>query len=404
MQAITANPRQNLSEAAVLALLTDTPTVEIRGGIEHYDSTLNFVADLSGKLQAGSSVSSDATAQIHRSCSLVLDADTPFNYLSDYIKPYLVMTDTLTGFTARFNLGVYSLTSPTPDLTLDPGTCTYTGYDLLSVLNQPIGDSYEIAAGAEPVAAVIALVTSAFPPGFNLAFSSEPSGTTTPAVLSWPFDGQSSATYLDVANAVLSMIGYHGLWVDQDGVFQIHPYKNPVAPTTAAEWIFDLSTAEGSVVSDSRSVFKDVFNTPNTWVYVMSNLTAAPVEGVTQFSYTDNVTPVTSVPARGRVVRKTAVVDALDYDTLRVVAAQDIENDLRPIETFAISTFPLPLFWHRDIVDYIDPALASLIPYDPSTRRALVVSWQLALDVSGGDMALTLATVSSAVTGAAGTT
>jgi hypothetical protein len=403
MQKITGNPRQGLDPNRVLNLLTRSASVEYRGGVEQFDKNLDFVADLSGYLQQGSSVTSDCTAKIHRSCTLILDSDTPFNYLSDYIKPYVVMTDTVTGFTARFNLGVYTLTSPTPDLTLTPGTSNYTGYDLLAVLNQPIGNSYEIPAGTDPLAQVQSLVSAAFPDGASLYFQYTPAVVTTPDVYSWPFDGSNSYTYLDIINSLLILSGYGPLWVDPDGVFQMHPYTSSSETNQAVEWRFDLSATTGSVVADSRSVYQDVFDTPNSWVYVMSNLDAPPVEGTTQFSFVDVTTPVTSVPARGRVVRKTSTVDALDYPALVAAATQDIEADLLPAETFAISTYPLPLFWHRDIASYNDPVLGTIPPLDASTRRTMVVSWMLPLDANNGDMQLTLATTSSAAT-RAGTT
>lgn len=399
MQPILDGPRLGLVASQVLDLLTKSSSVKIESGLEVYDNSLIFQRDISGSLQNGSSITSDATAQIHRSCTLVLDADADFNYLSDFVKPYMTLTDTVSGYSARFNLGIYSLVSPAPDLSLAPGQSTYTGYDLLQVLNQPIGNTYEVAAGQNPVTKAQTLITSIFPAA---TFVSVPTTLTTGTVYSWPLDGSNSFTYLSVVNDLLRLIGYAPLWVDWDGNFRMAPYVDVNNADNGTEWAFDLSTAKGSIVNEARSIYQDVFDVPNQWVFVMNNLDAAPVEGTTQFTFTDVYSPVTSVGARGRTIRKVIFVDAVDYASLVVAAALFIEADLHPTEAFAISLFPLPLFWHRDTASYIDPVLGTIGPLFEDERRVMVQSWSLPLDVVSGDMGMTLISTSSAVTAATG--
>lgn len=413
MQPATAAPRSGLSPSAVLSLVANSPSVQLKAGVERYDASLSLVGDLSDNLQPGSSVSSDCLATIHRSCTLVLDADAPFDYLSDYLKPYVVMTDNATGFTARFNLGVYTMTSPTPDLTLAPGRSAYTGYDLLQILNQPLTDTFFIPVGSDPVAVAKALILAACPHAAVSAVAY--TGTLTPVVYVWPIIqsgwyeipgwtatvGQpGQETYLSVVNDLLALAGYLGVWVDWDGVFQLGPYTDPNAAGVAPEWTFDLSTPAGSVVSESRSALLDVFNTPNTWVYIMNNQTVVPVEGSTQFTFVDNFSAGTSVAARGRVIKKVVFVDAVDYPTLVTLAVQGIEADLFGSESFAISAWPIPLFWHRDLVQYIDPVLATLGPLYNGVRRVMVQNWTLPLDTGSGDMPLTLLSTTSATSAA----
>lgn len=399
MQPLTGNPRVALTPAQVYYLVTAAPSVEMRAGAERYDSLLRFVQDISGSLQPGATVQSDTYATIHRSCSLVLDANAPFNYLSDYVKPYVVMTDNLTGVSARFNMGMYTLASPTPDLTLAPGSSAYTGYDLLQTLNQPIGDTYEIPVGTNPVTAAAALIAKALP---GATVQSDSTSKVTTTVQSWPLDSSNQFTYLAVVNDLLGLVGYLGVWADWDGVFQLRKYTDPSGSTTPVEWTFDVTPGSTTgAVSESRSVAQDLYGVPNTWVYVMNNLTAAPVEGVTQKTFIDSVSLGTSTVARGRTVKKVVFVDALDYPSLLVAAASGIAGDLSAAETFAISSYPVPLFWHRDIVTYVDPALAGVAPAFYGTRRTIVRNWSMPLDLSGGDLSLTLSTLSPATTAVA---
>jgi hypothetical protein len=395
LQPVLDGPRVGLVASQVVDLLTRSSSVNIESGLEVYDNDLNLKGDLAGNLQNGSSVQSNATALIHRSCTLVLDADAPFNYLSDFVKPYMVITDATTLYSVRFNLGVYSLVSPSPDLTLAPGQASYTGYDLLQILNQPLGDAYEIAVGSNPVTKATTLISSIFPAA---NFITTTNAVTTTQVYTWPLDNSHLYTYLDIVNGLMALIGYAPVWVDWDGNFRMHPYVDPNNPNVGTEWSLDLTDADRSITAESRSVYQDVYDVPNQWVYVMNNLTAAPVEGSTKFTFTDIYTPVTSVAARGRIIRKVVSVDAIDFNALLVAAVKGIEEDLHPTEAFAISTFPLPLLWHRDLISYKDPVLGTIGPLFLEERRTMVSAWQLPLDVVSGNMTVTMLSTSVATT------
>ncbi|MDI1290915.1 MAG: hypothetical protein PSX37_13320, partial [bacterium] len=106
MQALTAPPRDALTEAQVLALLT-SDEVTITPGLDLLDSTNMFVADLSVDFDGGS-VSRNNFADVHGTCSLVILRELAWG--KDRVRPFIVLDDG--SVSARFNLGVYVLTTP----------------------------------------------------------------------------------------------------------------------------------------------------------------------------------------------------------------------------------------------------------------------------------------------------
>jgi hypothetical protein len=390
MQGATDSPRGSLTQQQVQYLLATAPSVKIEGGARVLDNNLSESKDLTGFLLPGSFVTSDWNQTIHRTCNLnfSLGAEvTP----GDKVQPFIRITDNDTGIRAEFNLGVYVLTSPSPDLSTDEATGSYTGYDLLQLLNQPISDTYELLSGNDPIAAAAAVIGNVIPWAQTMYTYVTPGVTPiTTATYSWPLDG--STTYLQIVNTLLGLAGYLPVYVDWNGLFRLDPYVNPV--TTPIEWVFDMTSAHNTV-DEEHSSEQDLFGVPNWWRFVMNNLGAAPVEGSTQFTFTDQVSPITGLDSRGYQVNSVNFVDAIDYPSLVTVAARQIERDLFPAETFNIRTFPLPLLWHRDIVQFIDLRLLQLPNTSGSTRSCMVTNWNLPLD--GGDQTVTLQTISPAI-------
>lgn len=388
MQQLLDIPRQSLSPDTVTGLLQSFQNVQVSYGARHLDATLSVIGDLTEFMSEGSSIASDVTASPHRTCTLMLDSTNPVNYGTEFVQPYMVLTNPNTGESATFYLGVYTLSTPAYDNSNLPSVLTVTGWDLLYYMNAVIGDSVQITAGTDPVTAAITLIGEAFP-GANINYVDTTSVLAAP--VTFPFDENDSATdYLTVINTLLATCGYQPLWVDWSGTFQLLPYVTPTS--TDAEWSFDLTDAD-NIVAEQRESEQDLFDVPNYWLFVMTNLTTPPVEGVSQLTYIDaSPTNPGSFVNRGRYLKKILYVTAADFPSLQAFGLSVVAADLRPVETFTVTTSPFPLAWHYDQIAMRDPNLVSIPPTFAQTRRVQSMSWTLPLD-GQSDMEWTWQTV-----------
>lgn len=148
MQPLTAPPREHLTEQQVRDLITGDE-VTVTAGLELLDSRNRFVADISDDL-VGGKVSHEGRATVHGGCSL--DIQRPLAWGRDRVRVYMTLSNA--AVEARFNLGVYVLTTPQDKRGEVPSTFTVQGYDLLQPLQDPIGDTYVVMpeAGADLIA------------------------------------------------------------------------------------------------------------------------------------------------------------------------------------------------------------------------------------------------------------
>lgn len=391
MQPLTDGPRKGLAEKAIRALLQSHSTIAITYGADALDENFAQVADISAYVSGGSTITSSVTATVQRTCTLNIDADvvdTGWSYLSGFVRPFMRITDVASGFAAVFRLGVYTLPTPGRELGTTPATLAFSGYDLIYLLRQPIGDSYEVPAGSDPAAAAAAVIGLAIP---GVTVLTTASGSTLPTQMTWPFDASAPTTFLDVVNALLASIGYRQVWVDWEGQFRIEPFID--LQGVSAEWTFDYS-ADDNIIAASHTQDVDIYDVPNYWRFVMADLPDLPVEGVSQFTWTDSspANPGSTVN-RGRLVRHIESVTAADFPALLSYAQRTIVANLAPGETFTVSTAPFPLAWHMDVIDYKDPALSGTLPSTPgASRRVVATDWTLPLD-GQSDMTWTWQTV-----------
>lgn len=380
MQPLLDGPRRNLTETQVKGLLQSHSSIQITYGADGLDGTFQFQADLSPYLSGGE-VASDVTSTVQRVCSLNLDSDmtsSGWSYLSGFVKPYMTITDLATGISGRFNLGVYTLTTPSRPMvpTSTPQTLSFQGYDLMYLLRQEVGDSYEVPAGTDPAQAAATVIGLAVPEVEVLTVGST---TTLPNQLTWPFNPAQPVTFLDIVNVLLASIGYREVWVDWEGRFRIEPFID--LQQESFEWTFDMNADDNIVASESTQDI-DVYDVPNWWRFVMADLTDTPVEGVSQFTWTDS-SPANpgSTANRGRLIRYIEEVTAASYDDLTTYGQRVIARSMSPGETFTVKTQPFPLAWHMDVIHFLSPALSAALPATPGgTRRVVSVTWKLSLD------------------------
>jgi hypothetical protein len=141
VQVLNAPPRDDLTADQVRALLTGDG-VEISAGLELLDSSNRFVDDISDALVvSGSTIDHDGRAtQVHRSC--VLQLQQALAWGRDRVQVYVTLSNAAVA--ARFNVGVFVLTTPQTKRNEDPITYEVHGYDLLQPLLDSPGDTYVV--------------------------------------------------------------------------------------------------------------------------------------------------------------------------------------------------------------------------------------------------------------------
>ena len=376
MQPPTAPPRDDLTQDQVVALIQDAPALTVGRGAELLDLSLAVVDDLSPDF-AGGRVERHSYATLHGQAELAFSR--PLDWGSALVRPYLTLSDGI--LSARFNLGAYYTSTPETELGEDPPTWTVTGYDILLILNDLVGESYAVAAGQPYLAAVEAILIDRGVQAYVIDQAA--ADKVLPSARTWPID--ENTTWLSIVNDLLGAVGYQGAWSDWDGRIRCTPYANP--RDRAPEWLYAVDDAT-SMLTSRRTFAADYFDAPNRWVAVRSNAVdgPAPVEGNGLWTYQNDVDGPTSVQARGRVITAPLLqLDVADQAALIAAAQRQIDADRRRRTTVTLGTSPNPLHWHFDRLAVADPAMGSAL------LDVLGTSWALPLD--GADMTHEWATV-----------
>jgi hypothetical protein len=367
VQPLVAPVRNHLTADEVVGLIRDAPTTQFAGGCElltGLDLMLaeDFTADL-----AGGSVSRSSHANLHGTATLTIARELP--WASAIVRPYITLTDGED--TARFNLGAYFTSTPSRDVSAFPVTYDVQCYDLLSILDDPVGDAYAVAEGAGYLAAVESILVNRGVQEYTIDQQSAAEVLPTDRV--WPF--ADNVTWLTIVNDLLGSIGYAGVWTDWDGAMRCQPYRTP--RDRGPEWIYDAEPLTSML--GNRSIGRDYFAAPNRWVFVQSNNTdgAAPVEGAGKYTFVNEFVGDTSVDGRGREITRVVQLDVANHAALVAAAQATIDADMQVPTKIRAETFPNPLHWHYDILHLSDPALG--VP-----AAALSTQWTLPLD--GGAM------------------
>lgn len=367
MQVLTAAPRDTLTAAQVRALLT-ADDVTVTAGLELLDGSNVIVEDISDALVSGQ-VERQNKADVHGTCRLVIEQELAWG--KDRVRPYMILASG--GVSARFNLGVFVLTSPDSVRGLDPAAFTVSGFDLLHLLQAPVGDTYVVAAGTTYLAAVQGAL-AASGSGGNLLIDGTLQDTVLPATMVWALTPTDPATWLRIINDLLAAISYRGLWVDQDGSFRSGPYATPAS--RAVEWTFNTSDTGTDLIGQTRTLASDVWAAKNWWRFVRRGMTTTPVEGDGIYTVTNASSGRTSIAALGRTVRAAVqYLDAADQAALVAQGDEIVNNDQATSRTFTIEVDPLPIAGHCDIIQLVDAG---------DTDKCQAVSWIINLDGSPG--------------------
>lgn len=367
MQVLTAAPRSSLTDAQVRSLLSGA-SVQVSAGLELLNSSNAFVSDISDALVSGE-ISRQNFADVHGSCRLVVAQELAWG--RDRVRPYMMLSNN--GISARFNLGVFVLTTPDSMRGESPASFTVSGFDLLHLLQSGPGDTYVATSGTTYFAAVSAALSAAGL-GIPLLMDGAAQAATLPATMVWALTETSPATWLSIVNDLLTAISYQNLWIDQDGNARSGPNTNPAHKPV--EWIFDTSDSSTDIVGEQRSLNSDVWAAKNWWRFVRKSMTAQPVEGAGIYTVSNLANGRTSVAALGRTVKAPVqYLDAADQAALVAQGDQIVAKAQAVSRKFTIAVDPFPAAGHFDVVQFTD---------DGDSDKCQVTSWTLPLDGSQG--------------------
>lgn len=363
MQPLTATQRD---------LLTGD-RLEVSAGLELLDLDLTVIDDLSDSL-VGGKVSRNCHARIHGTCRLGLS--TSLEWGRQLVRPYMTLSDGTVE--ARFDLGVFMLTSPEVKVGESLPVHEVHGYDRLYLLDREVGAEYTVAAGTTYRAAILKVFTDAGLSG--VLIDGDAADDTLPQVRTWALVGQSTdpddtsqpVTWLRIVNDLLTAINYRAVWADQAGRFRCHRYVDPTARGT--EFVFDATDPAVDIVGEDRTRIEDVWKTPNRWVFIRSN-GGTGVEGDGVYTVVNQSDGPLSIDARGLVWTRVFEYEAASQAKLVALGDRRVAQDRRSTVGFKVTTGVFPAAGHFDLFDFRDP--------DMGTRRVQAVRWEL--DVTGGD-------------------
>jgi len=372
--------RNGLSAAQGTALLT-APALSVSAGCDLLNADLSFAEDISDDL-VGGRVERNLYANIHGTCDLSISRDLAWG--NALVRPHMTLTDGARS--ARFDLGVYALTTPERRVGETPTTFDVQGYDRLYLLSREVGADYTAAMGTTYRQALLNAFASAGLSGALIEGAAADS--TLPVARTWllvpdnqadPDQTSSPVTWLRVVNDLLRAINYRSVWCDEAGLFRCQAYQEPVV--RASEFDLTADDVLRTIVGEDRTVTGDVWQTPNRWVAIASNpptgVTPSEANGLIQVRQNLTDGPTSQAQRTPPVWSKTFSYEAASSAALAGLIDRRVASDRRLTRTVEMSTGPLPIAGHADIVTLTDAAAVVF-------GKAQATSWSLPLD--GSDM------------------
>lgn len=359
------------------ARLLRSAAVAVDFGAELLTPKLQVVRDISDDLRGGL-ITRNMNRTPHGQCQLQLSQ--PLTWGVDLVRPYMTLTDTTTGTTARWGVGVFALTTPQAPVGESPVTYDVAGFDRLYLLNRDVGMEYSVAAGTSYRTALLNVFAAAGLSGVLLEGAAAES--TLPAARVWSLVGLSTdpdqtstpATWLRIVNDLLAAINFRAVWADQDGLFRCQAYQAPTE--RAAEFTFTADDPTVTILGESRTVVEDVWRTPNRWVFRQTNRpSGAPTatEGNGLYTFANQSDGPTSIGARGLVWPRVVDLEAATQAKLVELGDRRVAYDRRRTASYTVTTGPFPPAGHADVFDYIDLAAGG-------ARKVQAVEWSMPLD------------------------
>lgn len=377
MQTPTAAPRNHLTAAQVEALLT-AANVEVDFGADLLNADLSYAGDLSGDL-VGGQVSRNMNAKIHGTCTLSLARELRWGV--DLVRPWMVLSGGQVE--ARWNVGVFALTTPERRVGEVPELFEVQGYDRLLLLDRQVGADYSVTGGTTYRQALLDVFAAAGLSGVDIDGSA--ADNTLPTTRDWPLvaldqsdpdQTNTPVTWLRIVNDLLRAINFRAVWADQDGTFRCSAYQDPASRAT--EFTFDADSGL-TIVGEERTLSEDVWAMPNRWVFRQTNRPeGAPLAGEGDGIYTVTLEGSHPMSAANRGLVWTSVIDYEAASQAKLVALGDrrVASDKATTSRLAATTGPFPGAGHADVFSYRDTAIGD--------RKVQAVGWSF--DLAGGDV------------------
>lgn len=359
MQGLTESPRGHLTGAQVTDLLNGQG-VKRGFGLELLDANNAVVEDISADCK-GFTVSHDNGAEVHGSVSMQLARELSWG--TARVRPFLTFSKN--GVTARFNLGVFVLTTPSTTHGRTPKVYQVSGRDLTYLLDRQIADTYVVIAdGAKTYMQALREVLAASGVGGTPMLDGTRQDTVLPQAMVWGLT--QAPRWLDVANDLMAGIAYTDVWNDHNGVFRARPVADDA--TRPIEWSFDTTDQATDLVAQGFAETYDGWNAPNVWRFVRTRLAYQPFEGDGIFEWRNETEGLSAIAVVGERPKPVEFLDVADQATLEAEGWRIINADRRAERRFSINVDPLPIAGHMDVV---------ALRHDSAVYKLQVASWQV---------------------------
>ena len=272
-------------------------------------------------------------AMIRTSGNLSLDVLEDTDWGSVRVRPWIVVDD-WQGVVEAHPLGVFVPKVPETEWRTRAGASAYVElYDKLLVLDEDeIGAALSLPAGAIVTDVVRSLIVGAGETRIAL--------TPSDRALSSALYFEATSKRLAVINRLLvDVLGYWGLWVDESGVFQIHPYVSPSRRAIA----YTFPEGPACIYRDGFKAKTDLWDLPNQLVgYTATDGDTLPA---TATAYALPDWPTHPDKMGGRVIRRTLVDLDVPAAELQGYLDDRLERLSRPSESYevAFQWVPLPI-------------------------------------------------------------
>lgn len=202
---------------------------------------------------------------------------------------------------------------------------------MLGLLRHSPAGSYSLAAGANLIDRVLALIREAVP-GARIAVETSP--LTLPAAKFF----EQGMSYLQIINELLGIAGYWSLHVDGTGQFQVQVYDDPGQRRPRMEFERD----QYQLHVDDWTYGRDLSSVPNRVKLVQQGTDAGPgMEAIAENR--DTASPY-SIPSRGGQVFE--IQETAEFATQAIgnaLAAKKLRDNMAPVGAISASHAILPL-------------------------------------------------------------
>ena len=326
---------------------------------------------------------------IRRTARFTMKEDSRINWLTDRIKPYMLLRmpdevrhsekalevwgdleniqwsdagqfswgDFLDGSAqgstrrerwVQFPLGVFIPSTPTRHFEVS-AQYEVEAYDLSVILKEDcVTDRTYFAAGTKYLDAIQSMLVSA---GMIQVMVTESS-----AVMATDHEFEAGTSKLEIINQLLLEINYNTFMVNADGIGILSPYEEPSGARVSLEYLQD----QLSVICPQADTELDLYNVPNVFVGIVSNPDYSKNNKTFEFFrceyVNDNPASALSTIKRGRrIVSMLKPNDIATQEDLQKYVRRQAFQASQVYETVSFSTAMMPIHGENDVLRILHP-------------------------------------------------